>query len=105
MKIISARRTLTGNGTAFLNLVAACALPLALIACDTADGPMEKAGERVDNAYEESKDNMQDALNNMGDEAQLLKEDAKNALDKAGDTAAELASEAEDEVEKAARAR
>ena len=87
--------------SAFIKCLAASVALFALVACDTSDGPMEQAGEKVDNAYTESKDNMQDALENMGDEAELLKEDAKNVLDKAGDKADELAAEAERELEAA----
>jgi hypothetical protein len=38
-----------------------------LAGCDTNDGPVESAGERVDDAYENTKDGVKDAADNAGD--------------------------------------
>lgn len=44
-----------------LILALALATPLALVGCDTNDGPMEEAGENVDEAVENAGDNIEDA--------------------------------------------
>lgn len=38
-----------------------------LAGCDTNDGPVESAGERVDNAYEKTKDGVKDAADDACD--------------------------------------
>ncbi len=38
-----------------------------LVGCDANDGPVESAGESVDNAYEKTKDGVKDAADNAGD--------------------------------------
>lgn len=38
-----------------------------LVGCDANDGPVESAGERVDDAYKNTKDSVKDAADDAGD--------------------------------------
>ncbi|HSC68929.1 MAG TPA: hypothetical protein VLC79_14625 [Cellvibrio sp.] len=57
-------------------IIGLLALPLA--ACDSNDGPTEKAGEKVDNAL----DNTRDKLDDAGDK---IKDGVEDACEKASD--------------------
>lgn len=41
-----------------------------LVGCDSNDGPVEKAGERLDDAYKDTKDGVKDAADDAGDAIQ-----------------------------------
>lgn len=38
-----------------------------LVGCDSNDGPVESAGERVDDAFDNTKDGVEDAADDAGD--------------------------------------
>ncbi len=54
---------------------------LALAGCDSNDGPMEEAGEKLDRSYEDARDAVEDA----SDEAADMVEEAGDKIEDATD--------------------
>lgn len=68
--------------------LALSALALPLAGCPEEKGPMEKTGEKVDEAADEAKDSVEEAA-----------DEAKEAAEEAGDSVEEAADEVEDSVD------
>ena len=51
-----------------LVLVVAVATAVSIAGCDTSDGPVEKAGENVDNAIDNAADSIEDAGDKIKEE-------------------------------------
>lgn len=54
-----------------------------LIACDTQDGPMEQAGEKIDEQYETVKDGVNQGIENLSDQAEDVLDKTEDQIDKA----------------------
>jgi len=57
-------------------IIALLTVPLA--ACDSKDGPAEKAGEKVDNALDETRDKLDDAADEIKDGVEDACEEASD---------------------------
>lgn len=53
-------------------LLASAGMVLSMSACDSNDGPMEKAGEKLDEGYGEVVDSVEDAADEIEDKADEL---------------------------------
>lgn len=65
--------------TVTLLLIALLSLPL--VGCAEEKGPMEKAGEKIDDAVEEAKDGVEDVGEEIGDAVEDIGEEVEDATD------------------------
>ena len=68
--------------TVALLLIALLSLPL--VGCAEEKGPMEKAGEKLDDAVEEAKDGVEDVGEEVGDAVDEVGEEVEDATDGGG---------------------
>lgn len=54
---------------------------ITLAACDSDDGPAEKAGKKIDNATDDVSDSADNAADNASDKADDMKDKANDATD------------------------
>jgi ElaB/YqjD/DUF883 family membrane-anchored ribosome-binding protein len=100
----------TRKGPQYTSAFAGVLLATALGACNAQDDPLEDTQEQMQEAYEESKETVGDAVDEMQDGAEDLYEDTEDVVgdavddmedgaDEIGDEAEEAVEDAEDEVD------
>jgi uncharacterized protein YjbJ (UPF0337 family) len=77
-------------------IVAILTLAGGLSGCDVDDGPVEEAGARVDETYEDAVDAVEDAADDIEDGAEDMTDSAGDAMDDMREAAEDAAEEAKD---------
>lgn len=84
---ISHYKELTIKGK-FMNKYVLCLLLASLFslaACDSGDGPAERAGEEIDNSIKTTQDTLHDVSESAMDKAKKLSEDTKDVMKNSSD--------------------